>query len=213
MQKNVNDSSLVWRWLAFGTRCLLALFALSLVVMIGGWAFYRMQVNKYTSDSQRRLPFATVRTADLARIKNKFNKANFKQQEVEEIILTEEELNQLIASDERLRGKVALNIRKPLLFAQVSLPVDRLPGAQGRFFNGELAVRVSIEEGKLQANVVDAKAKGESLPEFILDEIRAINLFEKVGVSNKLRSYADRVRSLSIEDDQLRIELKKGALH
>jgi hypothetical protein len=82
----------------------------------------------------------------------------------EGLVLTADEINTLISSNQNLKGRVYVSIGEGQVTADVSIPTDAIPGANGRFFNGSVTLDVSLEEGVLIVTVNAAKVNDENVP-------------------------------------------------
>ena len=94
--------------------------------------------------------------------------------------------------------------RRGQLSADVSVPLDKIPGGRGRYFNGSVTIEASLENGVLIANIADAEVNGESVPESLLEPLKRENLaaemYKDPDTAKLLRKFE-------------RLEIKDGAIH
>jgi len=126
-----------------------------------------------------------------------------------ELVLTANEINALIHSNEDLRGMMHVVIEDGHIQGKVSIPMDELPGGKGRYFNADAEIEVSMEGGILIVQLVDATVKGESLPEALLGPMKEQNFakdaYDDVQTAEILRQFD----SIEVVDDAIHLRLKK----
>src|SRR2546421_2588339 len=116
------------------------------------------------------------------------------------IELSASDINQLIASSRKLRGKGFVTIENNVARVQVSVPLEKV-GFRGRFLNGELQVRSAPDRNPRNIEVTEVSLGGVS--EKILNSLLGFR---------SLRSYADQyateydITSFAIEDNKVIIE-------
>lgn len=116
------------------------------------------------------------------------------------IELTASDINQLIASSRKLRGKGFVSIENNVARVQVSVPMEKM-GFRGRFLNGELQVRSAPDRNPRNLEITEVSLGGFS--DKILNTLLGFR---------SLRSYADEyateydIRSFAIEDNKVIIE-------
>lgn len=127
-----------------------------------------------------------------------------------ELVLTANEINALIHSNESLRGMAHVVIEDGHIQGKVSIPTDQVPGGKGRYFNADAEIEVSMHDGILVVKVVDAKVKGESLPEAVMGPLKEQNFakeaYDDVNTAEILR----RFESIEVIDDAIHLRLKRN---
>jgi hypothetical protein len=189
--------------------CLFAMLLMAVLTVGGGFVayrFYQGQLAKYTSASPAVLPtveFSEEELADIeARIKT-FKTSVEEGESPEDLVLTAEEINALIAKDEDLRGRVYITIEDGQVSGDVSIPIGGLPGGKGRYFNASAAFDVSLEGGVLIVTLDDAKVKDNPVPREIIDSISRENLAKEIYKNPEVAEMLSRFDSLIIEDDKI----------
>ncbi|MGB7328366.1 MAG: hypothetical protein WBD31_26045 [Rubripirellula sp.] len=129
-----------------------------------------------------------------------------------EIMLSADDINALIAKEEKLRGKILVRIEDGKVSGDVSLPTDSfLPGSKGRFFNGSGTFDVSLEDGVLMVKLLTASVNDEPIPDAFLDGMKDQNLAKDVYKDEKNAKIIRRFDSIRVVDDKIIAKLKDGA--
>jgi hypothetical protein len=116
------------------------------------------------------------------------------------IELTAGDINQLIASNRKARGKAFVHIENNILRAQISVPLDKA-GFRGRFINGELQIKPAPDGNPRNVEITEVSAGGVS--DKVLNALLGFR---------SLRSYADQyasewgITSFTIEGNTVIIE-------
>lgn len=197
--------------------CLGTMLLMTLLASVGVWAgyrFYQSQLEQFTADAPVVLPGVDVSQEQVDATVQKLE--DFEQQfedgqSPQELIITIEEINALIARNPDLRGRVSVSIEEGNLRANVSVPLDELPGGKGRFFNGSLTMHVELEEGVLIAYLVEAEANGRAVPEFLMSTLRDENLAKDLYRDVEIARTLQRCEKLTVEPDRIILRVKQKA--
>ena len=171
-----------------------------------GFVFYKSQVEKYTSTTPAEIPVVEFSEEQIAEVNKRVE--GFKQSikpggTPEELTLTADDINALISKEEKLKGHVYVSIQDGELTGEISYPTDSFLGTKGRYFNGEVSLKASLENGVLIVTLDDAKVNGESLPETFIAEMRKQNLAKDVYKNPENAELLRKFESLVIEDDKI----------
>ncbi|TWT95785.1 hypothetical protein [Neorhodopirellula pilleata] len=128
---------------------------------------------------------------------------------MKELVLTAEEINALIATEEQLRGRVFVRIEEGRVFGEVSFPTDMVPGGGGRFFNADAEFDVSMQDGILEVRLTDASVKGERIPETVLEGFSQENLAKDAYKDRKNAEILRKFESIEVVDDSIVLKLKE----
>lgn len=190
--------------------CLVVMF-----LMVGGvgatgffaYRFYQSQMARYTSSQAEELPkvdFTEEQIAELeTRVEDFQEDIEAKTADTQSLILTEAEVNALISTQEEFKDRVYVRIEDGAVAADVSVPLDMLPGGRGRFFNGSVTLDVKIEDGELLVYLEDASVNGEEIPSDILTQIQKENLAKDLNKDGDSRKWIRRFKDLQIEENQI----------
>lgn len=173
---------------------------------VGSYRIYQRQVTKYTSDSARSLPVVTVSPEELQEIESRMEavqSSDEQEGEPEQLVLTAGDINALISQEQRLRGRVLVAIRNGQVEADVSLPTDGVPGAEGRYFNGLVIMAAALDDGELTVTMQQASVNGEPVPETIMALIRKQNFAKGVERNPELVQNLKRFDRLEIVEDKI----------
>ncbi len=194
----------------------LGVFLLMLIgVGAAGWAgysFYRAQLEKYTSPEPVVLPVVQMSDEEIAAIEKRVEDFQLQVdsgQAPEQLILTADDINALISKEEELRGKVLVDVEDGELSAEVSFPMDGLPGGKGRYFNGSVSADVALKDGILIVTLADASVNGNPVPEEIMQAMRRENLAKDMYKDPKFAKKLGRFESIVIDEDRIVLTLKK----
>ena len=204
-----------WGCLLGGCLGIMLLGALAVGgAMFGMYRFVSGQVAKYTSDHAVELPSVNITDDEVKAIEAKLEdfKTQFESGDApQELVITIDEINALIAGNSDLKGHVYVKIVDGNLHADVSVPLDDLPipGAKGRYFNGSVTLHVEMENGVLIAQVVDAEANGQAVPASVLEGMKDENLAEGMYDDPDTAKALSRCESLEIQADRIVLKVRQ----
>ena len=131
--------------------------------------------------------------------------------------LSEGELNALIAEglkQSNMKGfKARVQIADGKISGEISLPVEEiLPQIKDKYLNGEATfeIRKTSAKDRLQVNVVDLKVKGETVPDEILNEIKAVNMVDEIYVNpqnREAKDILDSIETIEVDGDRIVFEV------
>lgn len=127
---------------------------------------------------------------------------------IEELVLTADEINALIGAEEQLRGRVFVRIEDGRVFGEVSIPMDKIPGGRGRFFNADAEFSVAMEDGMLEIHLTDANVKGERIPEAVLEGFSQENLAKDFYKDRKNAEMLRKFETIEVVDDSIVLKLR-----
>ena len=78
-----------------------------------------------------------------------------------------------------------------------------MPGCKGRYFNGRISLKASLENGVLIVTLEDAEVNGESLPSEFIDSLRRENLAKDAYKDPKSAEFLRKFERLTIEKDKI----------
>ncbi len=204
-----------WGCLIGGCLTVVLLMVGGIVTLgIGSVWFYNQQIAKYTSEQPRPIPVVEVSEERLQQLEARleaFQETVEKGDTPEQMVLTAEDVNALISKEESLRGKVFVTIEDGLVEAEVSIPMDAIPGGKGRYFNGSASVDASLEDGVLIVTLQDAEVNGQPVPDAYMREIRKENLAKDMYKDPEVAKRLRKFESLVIEGDKLILNPKPPA--
>lgn len=200
--------------------CITSLIILVIgVLLIGGGLYYgyRYLVNMakdYSETAPATLPPATMPVADRKVLHERFDaftEAVKKDEPVEPIILTADDLNALIDDNPDFKGTAHVTIEGNQIKAEVSLPLRKLPVAElaDRYLNGSATLRVSLQNGVLDVRADSLEIKGKPVPPDVLKALREQNLTKDVGNDPEQRKSMEKIDRLEVKDGKIIITPRK----
>lgn len=178
----------------------------------GMYQFYSI-IKSFTSDSPA--PIATVNATqdDYQQLANRV--AAFTQEAKEnrpaELILSENDINTLIALDpswQELKGRVFVKMAGDTIQADASIPLDLVPGFKGRYLNGTIGVKASLQGGVLLVTPETVVVNGRALPEEIMAQLRNMNLAQNMYKDKEKIEKIQQFEALEVKDGKLVIRRK-----
>ncbi|TWT30197.1 hypothetical protein KOR34_47550 [Posidoniimonas corsicana] len=194
-------------------------FVLMLLLLVGGgvggYFFLKGQVDKYTSTEPVDIPVSEASEEEIAEIQARVDSL---QQAVEndapaaenELVLTSDDINALIAGNEDLKGRVYVTIENGEITGDVSIPLDEVPMGAGRFLNAKVTLDASYEGGIPIVTLKAGEVNGQPLPQQFIDALAKENLakdlLDEPEVAEKIRKF----ESIRVEGDKLILRLKES---
>ena len=188
----------------------LILFLIVVGLVVGGYYYLKSQVNKYTSDTPADIPSVTLPAEQLEELQARIDtfqssfeegaKPAEEQPKNIELILTQDEINALIASNPDFANRVFITVNQGVVGAELSIPMDAIPGGDGRYLNATASLNVSMENGVLLVTIADASIKGEPIPQEYIAALQSENLAGELYKDPKAVEVIQRVKELKVED-------------
>ena len=207
----------------WGCATLALVFILGSIVALLTVRYVTQQLReKYTDDAPMELPVVEMPQEDLDALIERvdaFSEGLRDDEPVEELVLTQDELNALFQHHPELSdfaGRVYVTIDEgDVLNGEVSVPLDFFPGFGGRYFNGSATFDVAIEQGRFTVFVISATLKGEPIPDNFMEGIRGENLAADMHSNPESKELIDKVEKLEVKDGLITItpvKLKEEAV-
>lgn len=137
-----------------------------------------------------------------------FQEALQGQKTVQELTLTAHEINALISHSpnlKELRDKLLVSIEGDAIRGKVSWPLSdwgplRL---KGRYLNGDVAFRMSLQNGRLGVFLDDIQVKGQPLPKPLLSRFKMENLAQGMQNDPKTAAEIQKFDTIKVENGRL----------
>lgn len=123
-----------------------------------------------------------------------------------ELVLTGNDINAIIASDEDLaavKEMAYVKIENDKMMADVSIPLDSIPGFSGRYLNGGVGIKASMESGALFVEVNQIEVNGESPPEWFMEPLRKENMAKELYKDKEMMEVINKVKDVRVEGGKL----------
>ena len=199
----------------YGCLTCLVLLLIMAVLAVVVVRFIKNQVNTYTDTQPMKLPRVEMTDADYQQLERRvkaFGDAMEKGTPIESLILTERDLNALIAraaNMKELADKVYVSVNGTEVRGQVSIPLSRLGWlGKGRYLNGEATFNVSLENGVLIVTAREVKVKGKPLPETFMSQLRRENLAKEAYKNPKNAEAIRQLDTIQVQESQVLIKAR-----
>jgi hypothetical protein len=125
------------------------------------------------------------------------------------IVLTEKELNALLAKNTDLADKAYILIERDAIGARYNIPIDPdAPFLGGKTLRGRVQFGVTQAGDHVAVRITDVRVWGISLPNAWLGGLKGVDLFEELASGDEgLKSLSDGVESIRAEPGRLTIRL------
>ncbi|NOR50357.1 MAG: arginine N-succinyltransferase [Desulfuromonadales bacterium] len=128
-----------------------------------------------------------------------------------EIIITERELNALLAKDTDLATKLSIDLSQDLASAKLLIPLDEeFPLLGGKTLKVTAGLKLAYKNNKPVVALKGISLWGVPIPNAWLGNMKNVDLVQEFGDQNGFWSaFADGVEEVEISDGQLRVRLKE----
>lgn len=128
-----------------------------------------------------------------------------------DLSFSEKELNSLLASNEEMAKKLAIDLSQDLISARILVPVDRdFPVLGGKTLRVSTGVETSFRDGRPRVVLRGVTVMGVPIPNAWLGGLKNIDVISEFGDDQGFwKSFADGVENIHVEDGKLRVKLKE----
>src|SRR3954452_7112574 len=203
---------------------LIAGFLLCILVLGGGWFFYKKTFNKLTaatpSDVRIEAPSPEqIQTAQTSL--DRLNDAIARKQETT-VAFTGPELSVLLAREadlDFLRDRSRIDISNSIMTVTLSAPLDSLPlpGVKGRWFNGTIRFGMSYSDGDFDVDIKSIAANGFEFPSAFLSSFDSSfkdsmndSFHDEIRQNNREEEFWRHIESMKLEGDKALVTTKGG---
>lgn len=204
----VAEKSFPWGCLFGGCLTVFLLVVLGISASFyAGYRYYKSQLDAYTSTQPVEIQSVEYTDQEIASVKQRvedFTKALEKGDAPEQLVLTADEINAFISSQKELKGKLFVKIEDGEIKGEASFPVPKvIPLSKGRYFNGSMSLRASLENGVLIVTIDEAEVNGKPVPDEIMDSMRNENLAKDAYKDPQTAEFLKKFERLTIEDNRI----------
>lgn len=129
---------------------------------------------------------------------------------VEELVLSEDELNALLHSDKNLRDTVRLSFNDGRLRMQLSIPLESdvafgpwRASMRGRYINGIAEMELGLGESGLAIELVSFEVSGKEVPDWLLGKLQQEIEGEDFWASEDVQKVVEQLGDVEILGDLL----------
>ena len=128
-----------------------------------------------------------------------------------QVNFSERELNAVLAKNQDLAKKLAVDLSDDLVSARLLIPVDQdFPILGGKTLRVSAGVEMTFNEAKPIVILKGVSVMGVPIPNAWLGGLKNIDLINEFGGERGFwKSFAEGVDNISIEEGQMKIKLKK----
>jgi len=204
----VAEKSFPWGCLLGGCLSVVLLIVIGISASLyAGYRLYKSQLDAYTSAQPVEIQSVEYTDQEVAAVKQRiedFKTALEKGEAPEQLVLTADEINAIIGSEENLKGRLFVKIEDGEIKGEASFPVPEVvPLGKGRYFNGSMSLKASLENGVLIVTVDNAEVNGKPVPEEFMNGMRNQNLAKDAYKDPKAAEFLKKFKSLTIDDDRI----------
>lgn len=196
--------------------CVVAIVAAVLLALVA-LVLHRVAVRcceLYTAAEPVPLPTLSLsgasREAAVERMKA-FRDAVEQGRDVEPLTLTGDDLNALVEEAPELKGRVFLALEGDHVRAWVSLPLREIRDislTRGRYLNGEAEVKLVVQDGRLDLQILSMTADGKVVPEILRDMLDQSGVFfdddddetNDSEIERRIKRVFRRIESLEVQE-------------
>ncbi len=194
----------------------IAYLCLCFVLLAGSLFVYaKRKVTAFTSERPASLPAVKVSKDRLVALEKRIGSITHHVESGAKLqsnfLLTPEEINALIHKDARLRDKVFIKIVEGVLKADVSFPADVLPGGEGRYFNAEVSLNISVVNGVLKLLIAEAQVDGEPVPDVWMRLVRDRDFAKPLYNDREISQILANVDNVQVQEDGIIFHLRGSA--
>ena len=210
----------------------LSMVGVGLVIIVVGLLAYYLarqwgikQLNAYTDASPTKFEYPNYPEGDRAKLEARLQDlaTAIKQgQGSRELVLTADDINELISKSKDHQGKVFVSIEDDRVKGRVSLPLNdviplhlrsRLRILQNRYLNADVSFRVALEGGALDVRLDEILAKGKPMEKApligpMIAELKKQNLAQEAQKNSKDMDYISQCESIMVKDGKIIIRSK-----
>jgi hypothetical protein len=168
-------------------------------------------INQYTDSAPAQIPKGDASPATLRAIQTRIDafRDGLATGQPQELAVTADELNTLLSGQPELQefaNMVYVRIDGDQLKGDISYP---LPGPlKGRYVNGPATFDVKVSKGEADIRIQDITPKGKTLPPWLLDQIRQVNLADHLIRDPQAAAAIRQIDTVEVKDGKVIIRSK-----
>lgn len=196
--------------IAAGITALAIALVVGIVVGVLFWKLRKLR-DEFSDTELKTVPIAEANAETARRLSRTFEQLQraVKDGRTEQFAFTDLQLNQIVSTVPAVRdarGRAHFTIVDDHLKVEAGIPLDQIPGFQGRYLNGEFTLDLRLENGKLSLRVLDAAVRGQPLPPVIMEPLRQRDLADLAMQDPEFRRQITGLKALRVEGGKLVVE-------
>lgn len=200
----------------YGCLSMIVLSLVAVLLIYLGFRYLGRVAEEFTDSKPALIETVEVSPARLEALQKRlaaFKEVLDAQKVSEELSLSAEDLNSLIANEpglKELRNRVFVSIEGDWIKGKVSIPLDKFPlfRLKGRYLNGTATFKASLENGHLLVMLDTLEVNGKPLPAQFLSQLRKQNLAQDVQQDPKTAQAIQKFETIRIQDGSVIVKNK-----
>lgn len=195
-------------WLWFGV-IFATLFSLAAgIVVFFVYQTYTISKN-ITSPTPTELPVASPDQNNLKDLGDRISsfQTAITEDKPGELTLSAQDLNTLVALEPDFAGKVYFDIPGDQVSMKGTLPLGSIPGLEGRFLNGTIAMKISFQDQKLVITPTKIVLDNPDMPSFvqdaIMDSVKKQNLAEEALKEPEFQKWLKTIKDIKVSNGKI----------
>jgi hypothetical protein len=195
-------------WLWFGV-IFATLFSLA-VGIVGFFVYQTYSIGKnITSPTPTELPVASPDQEKIKELGDRISsfQTAINEDKPAELILSAQDLNTLIALEPDFASKIYFDIQGDQVSMKGTLPLGSVPGLEGRFLNGTIAMKISLQDQKLVIKPTKIVLDNPDMPGFvqdtIMDSIKKQNLAEEALKEPEFQKWLKTIKDIKVSNGKI----------
>jgi hypothetical protein len=195
---------------AAGITALVIALIVAIVVGVFLWKVRTLR-DEFSDSELKAVPIAEANAETARRLSRTFEQLQraVKEGRSERFAFTDLQLNQIVSTVPAVRdarGRVHFTVVGDHLKVEAGIPLEAIPGFEGRYLNGEFTLDLRLENGKLSLRVLDAAVRGQPLPPLIMERLRQRDLADQAMQNPEFRQQINALKALRIEGGNVVVE-------
>lgn len=195
-------------WLWFGI-ILATLFSLAAGI-VAFFVYQTYTISKtITSPTPTEMPVATPDQSKMKELGDRIElfQTAIKQDQPAELILSAQDLNTLVALEPDFAGKVYFDIQDDQVYLEGALPLGTVPGLEGRFLNGTIAMKITLQNQKLVITPTKLVLNNPEMPSFVqdavMDSLKKQNLAEEALKEPEFQKWLKTIKDIKVSNGKI----------
>ncbi len=195
-------------WLWFGV-IFATLFSLAAGI-VGFFVYQTYTISKtITSSTPTELPVASPDQVKMKELGDRIElfQTAIKQDQPAELVLSAQDLNTLVALEPDFAGKVYFDIQGDQVSLKGTLPLGTVPGLEGRFLNGTIVMKISLQDQKLVITPTQLVLDNPDMPRFVqdavMDSLKKQNLAEEALKEPEFQKWLKTIKDIKVSNGKI----------
>jgi hypothetical protein len=170
----------------------------------------RKLIQTYTSEEPPVFPAVEFSPEDVERITDDIEDFQIavENDEPDQLVLTAEDLNILIASEPELAGRAHVEIIEDQITVHGGIPLEGIPGLSDRYIHGSFSSTVALEDGELQVyiqsfDLEDGGVIPAEVEQEIIRNLEQENFADAILQDEEVQRLIGEIETIAVENGQI----------